>query len=113
MGEHSLTHQVISLEGVLQVVSMDTDRDSHKHLLGTLNDLVLDLEQVRPLKSLKPEEIIVKVSLVVNFVLNSLSMLLVDLVDLLGQKRGLSAGDILVVVQLFCSLDHSVIGLLV
>ena len=49
MGEVFETHKVVSLDGSFDVGTMDTECYSHEHLLRSLDDLTVHLEQVSPL----------------------------------------------------------------
>ena len=71
MGEPLERHQVVSLESSLQIFAMNTDRNSHEHVLWSFNDLAVNLEQVSFLDSLKSKEVVALVSLEVNARLNA------------------------------------------
>ena len=55
VGEVSLRHEVVGLDRLLDVVSVDSDGDSHDHVLGALGNVAVDSEQVRSLERLEPE----------------------------------------------------------
>ena len=55
VGEVSLGHEVVRLDRLLDVVSVDPDGDSHDHVLGALGNVAVDSEQVRSLERLEPE----------------------------------------------------------
>ena len=57
-------HEIVRLQGCVDVFSMDAESYAHDHVLGTLDDLLVDLHQVCPFKSLKTEVIIVKITVI-------------------------------------------------
>ena len=64
MSEVSLRHKVVSLEDFLNVLAVDTKSDTHDHMLGPLDDLTVDSEQVRSLQSLEAKVVVRKVTIV-------------------------------------------------
>ena len=46
MGEVTLGHEVVRLNGALNVASMDTDSDTHEHVLWSLSDLAVDPQEI-------------------------------------------------------------------
>ena len=87
MGEPLVTHEMVSFEGGLEIILMDTDRDAHEHVLWALSWFAVHLEQVRAFKRLEAEEIIVEVAFVVENCLDALVVLLNDLKNILGEER--------------------------
>ena len=50
MGEIAFGHKVVGLDDTLDVRSVDSDGDTHKHVLRPLGGDTVDLQQVRPFK---------------------------------------------------------------
>lgn len=46
-------HQIVRLENRWQITAMDSDCDAHQQVLRSLDDLAVDLEQVRVLQRLE------------------------------------------------------------
>ena len=55
MGEKLLGHQVVRLDGRIDVFAVDTDGDTHQHVLRTFDNFSIDLQQVAPLQRLEAE----------------------------------------------------------
>lgn len=66
MCEVLLRHQVIGLDGLLDILAMDSHGNSHQQMLRTLRNLPINAEEVRPLQSLEAEEVVVEVTVVHN-----------------------------------------------
>lgn len=57
VGEVPLGHQVVGFDSLLDIVSVDTNSDSHDHVLGTLSDVSIDSKKVRSLEGLESEAV--------------------------------------------------------
>lgn len=55
MGKVPLAHQVVSLDDLVDVLSPNTNSDTHDHVLGTFSNLAIDSEEVRSLERLETE----------------------------------------------------------
>jgi hypothetical protein len=55
MGKVSLAHQVVSLDNLVNVLSPDSNRNTHDHVLRTFGDLSIDSKQVRSFEGLETE----------------------------------------------------------
>lgn len=66
MSEPSVTHEVVGLDGGIDVGLVNTNGHSHEHVLWSLNDLTLDLEEVGSFESLETEVVVVVISLVIQ-----------------------------------------------
>jgi hypothetical protein len=44
MSEPSITQKLVSLNGGINVIFMDADRDSHEQVLGSFNNGVIDFQ---------------------------------------------------------------------
>ena len=64
VGKPALRHQVVGLDCALDVVLVDADGDAHEHVLRTLGDLAVELQQVRALERLEAEVVVVEVAVV-------------------------------------------------
>ena len=107
MCEPLLTHEVVGLEGCVQVVQVDANRAAHEHVLGTLGDLAMNTEQVGSFKSLKTEEIVIKVAGVVDDFVDSLFVVLYDFVCLLRKEWRWPACLVSEVVKLVCHVKDT------
>ena len=107
MCEPLLAHQVVGLKSSLQIIEMNANRAPHEHVLGPLGHLTVDFEQVGPLKRLKAEEVVLKISRIVNHFINALIVVLDDPVDLVGEKRCRPVALILKVVKLVGNLANA------
>ena len=92
---------------------MDADGTAHEHVLGTFDDLALDLEEVGALQGLEPEEVVVEVAGVVKFGVDLVSVLLEDVVDLFGEEWSRVAALVLVGIKGVSHLSDVIIGHLV
>jgi hypothetical protein len=86
MRVHFLAQQVVGVNGAGNVSFMDTNGDSHHHVLWSLNDFAVNFEKVCSLKSFVSEEIVVPVSLVHNGIIKCLLVSLDDVIDILCNK---------------------------
>ena len=112
MGEPLLTHQVVRLEGSLQVRHVDADRAPHEHVLRSLHNLAIHLQEIGSLQRLEAEKVILEVTGVVNHFIYALIVVLNDLQDVIGQERRWSAALVLAVVQLLGRGKNAAIGLI-
>ena len=87
VSEVSLTHQVIGAEGFLDVSVMNAHGDAHQHVLWTLSNLAIQLEQVGALKRLESEVVIVVVSAVIDVIVEHIGIGHNDIVDFFGDER--------------------------
>lgn len=55
MSEVPLAHQVVGLDDLVDVLSPDTNSDTHDHVLRTFSNLAIDSEEVRSLECLETE----------------------------------------------------------
>ena len=108
-----LAHQIVSLEGGVEVVEMDADRTSHQQVLGPLDDLIIHTQEVGLLKRLKAKEVVIEVSRVVNHFVDFLVILLDDIVDVIGEEGSRSVTPVFVVEENVSRLQHAVLGALV
>ena len=56
VGEPALAHEVVGVDGGVDVLHMDADRHAHEHVLGALHDLAVHAEEVRALQGLQKAE---------------------------------------------------------
>lgn len=57
VGEVSLGHEVVGLDGLLPVFAVDSTGDSHQHVLRSLSNSSVDSQQVTPLERLETEAV--------------------------------------------------------
>jgi hypothetical protein len=84
VSEELAGHEVVCLQDSLNIVTPDTNRYAHDHVLRTLDDLAVDLEKVGSLQSLKAEVLVLKISVVDNGGVKLLLMSHNTLISLLG-----------------------------
>lgn len=92
MGEESLRHEVVSLDGLLNVGAVDTDSDSHDHVLWAFHDLAVHSKKVRSLESLETEVVVGKVPIVDDGRIENVLVVHDDLVDIVGNHGRVLAG---------------------
>ena len=92
MGEVALAHQVVGVEGFLDVGVVNTDRHTHQHVLRAFSHFTVELEQVGALQGLESEVIVVVVSTVVDVVVEHIGVGHDDLVHLFGDERSVLVG---------------------
>ena len=82
---------------------MDSEGASHEHVLWSLDDLALGLEEIAPLEGLEAEEVVVEVSRVIQLGIDLVSVLLYHSLELGVDHACISA---LLVYHLIQFLDH-------
>jgi len=55
VSEELLGHQVVRLDGRIDVFTVDADGHAHQHVLRTFNNFAVDLQQIAPLQRLEAE----------------------------------------------------------
>lgn len=70
MSEHELGHKPVGLEGVLKIPLVNSDRYPHQHVLGSLHYFAVNFQKVSPLQSFEPEEVVVKITLIIDDLLD-------------------------------------------
>ena len=86
MSKVALTHQVVGVEGLLDVGVMNTDSHAHEHVLRTLGDLAIKFEQIGTLKGLETKVVVIVVPCVVDVVVENIGVGHDDLVNFLGNQ---------------------------
>lgn len=92
MGKVSLRHEVVGLDDLLEVGTVNTDRDTHDHVLRSLDNLAVDSKQIRSLEGLEPEIVVGEISIVDDGRIEHLFVLHDNLVNVLRDHRCLLAG---------------------
>jgi len=64
VGKESLRHKVVGLEDLVNVGTVDTNSDSHHHVLRSLDNLAVDSKQIRPLEGLETKVVVCEISIV-------------------------------------------------
>ena len=62
--EVSLRHIGVCLNCVFDVVAVNSNSDSHEHMLGPFSDLAIEAKEVRVFEGLEAEELVVEIALV-------------------------------------------------
>ena len=50
-----MRHEVVGFDGAVDVRAVDTNGDTHEHVLGTFGDTVVDAEEVGAFESFEAE----------------------------------------------------------
>ena len=66
MGKVLLAHQLVGLDGRVDVLAVDADRDPHNHVLRPLGDLAVAAHQIATLEGLEAEVVVLEVSVIYN-----------------------------------------------
>lgn len=107
MCEPLLAHQVIRLKGCIKIVEVDTDRTAHEHVLRSLDNVAVALEKVGTLESFEAEEVVIEVTTVVKYGINSVNVVSDHVKDVFSEKRSVSALFVFVVVQHRGCCEHA------
>jgi hypothetical protein len=114
VGEVSLRHEVVSLEDLVNVGTVNTDGDTHDHVLWSLDNLAVNAEQVRPLERLETKVVVSEISVVDDGRVESVPVVHDNLVDVVGNHRCLLASfGVNPVVQIGDDSGERLLGLLV
>ena len=87
MREEFMAHQFVGLDGGVDVISVDANRHSHQHMLGSFHYFPIDSEQVAPLKCFEAEVVVVEVPGEVENFVKFLVVFLNYVVDCLVEER--------------------------
>ncbi|KAH3661623.1 hypothetical protein OGAPHI_006472 [Ogataea philodendri] len=114
VSEELLGHQVVGLDDLWNVVAVNTNGNTHNHVLRSFSNFSVNLEQVRPFQSLETKIVVREVSVVHDCRVELFCVLLNNLVSLLGNHwRVLTVLWVHVSVQLLHDLGELLGGLLV
>ena len=64
MCEQLLGHKVVGLNGLFDLITMDANRDTHKHVLWSFPDFLVIFEKVGSFQGLETEVLVVEISIV-------------------------------------------------
>lgn len=82
-----LRHEIISLDSAINISAMNTNSDSHQHMLRSLDSSSINLEQIGLLERLEPEIVVVEVAIVDNRRVDSVRVGLNHVAEFLGHER--------------------------
>lgn len=99
MREEAPGHKVVRFLCQVQTVRVDATSDTHEHMLGTFDDLIVHTEKVGTLKSLETEVVIVKVTGIIDGGIKLLGIGLNELPDFIRDQSGWSSLLVMVVMQ--------------
>lgn len=71
MGEVFGGHEIVSLDGRVDIVLVDSNCYPHEHVLRALDDLSIQADQIRSLKCAETKVIVVEIAIVMNSPLQS------------------------------------------
>ena len=92
VGEVALAHQVVGVEGFLDVGVVNAHRHAHQHVLRSLSHLAVEFEQVGALEGLESEVVVVVVAVVVDVIVEHLGVRHDDLIHFLRDERCVLVG---------------------
>lgn len=109
MSEPLLAHQIVRLKGRLQIMLVYPNTHSHKHVLRSFgHSFVSSAEQVRLLKSFEAEKVVVKISSVVNPLVDRGGVIHNDLEGCLVKQVGFASSGVHEVVKFLCNFTNIV-----
>jgi hypothetical protein len=91
VGKEPFRHKVVSLEDLVNVCTVDTNRDSHHHMLRSLDNLAIDSKQIRPLEGLETKVVVGEISIVNDGRIKQRLVVHDDLVDIFRDHGGVLA----------------------
>lgn len=110
MSEEFSAHQVVGLNCQFNVIFMNSQGNSHEHMLGSFYNFSIDFEKVSSFKSFEAKEIESKVPLKVNGFVDFLVMLMNDLVNPVREKGSFSSTLVFTVVELIGDVEDGGVG---
>ena len=110
MGEPLLAHQVVGLEGCLEVANVDANGAPHEQVLGSLGDLAIDSQEVGLLEGFESEEVVCEIAGVIDDFVNALIVVFDDGVDFWGEEGSWAALLVMVVVELASDGKDAAVG---
>ena len=66
MSKPELRHELVSFKRGLEVCLVDSNGNTHEHVLGPFNNFVVNFEQVRAFQCLEAEEIVAEIFFVID-----------------------------------------------
>ena len=104
MSEPFVTHQLVGLKCSSQILFVYSDRHSHEHVLGSLNNNPINLQQIRSFEGLEAKIVISEVPFVVNDFLNLFVVLKYDLINVLREQWCVLPSLVFAEIELLCYL---------
>ena len=90
---------------------MDSNRNPHEHVLGTLYNFAIDFEQVATLQCFESEVVVVEIAIINDLRVEKIRLLANDFNDIRSHQRGVFLGDwIDIVVQVFHRFSEGLLG---
>ena len=86
VNEPPLTHQIVRIHSSINIFLVNAHRNAHEHVLRALDQLAIDAQQVGPLQSLESEVVVVKITIVDDLRIKTLSVARNDVVDVVGDE---------------------------
>ena len=91
VGEPPLAHQVVGLDGGVNVLLVDAHGHAHQHVLGPLHHLAVEAQQVAALQGLEAEVVVVVVAVVDDGRVEGGGVLVHDFPHVLGHEGSVFA----------------------
>ena len=86
---------------------MNSNCNSHEHVLRSLDNVAVALEKVGTLESFEAGEVVIEVTTVVKYGINSVNVVSDHVKDVFSEKRSVSALFVFVVVQHRGCCEHA------
>ena len=113
MGEIFLRHQIVGSQGTLDVVSVNSERDTHPHVLGSLDHLSVDSHQIRTLQCFESKVIKDVVTRIIDPLINLFLIRFDGIEQLLCYKRPMGIMFVFVIVKHLHHRDQTHLGVFV
>jgi hypothetical protein len=97
--EETLRHEVVGLDNAIDIVAVDANGDTHEHVRGSLCNASIDAEEVRSLKCLESEKVVVEIAVVDDGRVENIRVSLDNLVCLLADH-----GRVLPILRVDCGV---------
>ena len=105
---------MVRVDNLFDIRLVNSDGDAHEQVLRTLNNLAVDAKQVRTLERLESKVIVIEISVVDDFGIETFGVSDDHLVDVVGEQRGpLSVALVDVIVHHLHRLTERLLGRLV
>lgn len=79
--EPTLRHGMVSLQRCFNIILVYSNRNSHEHVLGPLDNFAVHLQKIRPFQCLEPEVVVVEISVIDYLAVQPSSILIEPIVN--------------------------------
>mmetsp|Transcript_19727 Transcript_19727/g.38612 ORF Transcript_19727/g.38612 Transcript_19727/m.38612 type:complete len:405 (-) Transcript_19727:253-1467(-) len=91
VGEELLRHELVCLNGTVDVILVDANGHTHEHVLRALSDLTVKAQKVGPFEGLEAEKVVLEVAVVVDGSVDAVLVSHDNVVDVFSNERGIFA----------------------